>query len=61
MWAARQMIDMRSFADAHRLSDDVHTLAFNLGVMPRDVRNFVKTLTESERIFVQQLIEEDAA
>lgn len=56
VWAARRLIRASEFIDACRQDDTAHGIAHILGVLPRDVKNYVTTLTPAETLLIRQII-----
>lgn len=56
MWAARRLITARAFIDACRTEDTAHGIAHILGVLPRDVQNYVAQLSVSERMILSKIL-----
>lgn len=60
-WAARRLIRMRAFMNACQIADTAHGIAHHLGVLPRDVNNFVDALTHEERVMVHRHVNGEVA
>lgn len=56
IWAARRLIQASAFIDASTISDTAQGIAHILGVLPRDVTNYVSTLTTAETLLIRQII-----
>jgi IrrE N-terminal-like domain len=56
MWAARHLISPDAFVGAAQIDDDLVSIAHRLFVLPRDVRNFVKSLTTDEMLMLRKRI-----
>lgn len=54
-WAARRLISASAFIDACRMDNTAQGLAHVLGVLPRDVTNYVSTLTSAEQQLIRQI------
>lgn len=56
IWAARRLIRATPFIEACRIADTAQGLAHILGVLPRDVQNYVTSITPAETLLIRQLV-----
>lgn len=56
VWAARHLIPADRFTEACQVSECVQGMAHILGVLPRDVNNYISTLTPNEINTITDLI-----
>lgn len=61
MWAARRLIKATDFIDACRTAETAPGIAHILGVLPRDVDNYVAQLSIQEKIILQRILRRDVA
>jgi hypothetical protein len=60
-WAARRLIPMKAFIAVCQIADTAHGIAHHLGVLPRDVTNFVDALTHEERVHIHLHVNSEVA
>ena len=56
VWAARQMITPRAFIEAAQITDDLHHIAHQLGVMTRDVEFYLRSFSYEEMVQMREKI-----
>lgn len=61
LWAARRLITLKQFIAACQVADTAHGIAHVLGVLPRDVSNYVESLTDDERVTVHLNVNREVA
>lgn len=55
-WACRRLINQSEFVDALQQTDDKVAIAHLIQVLPRDVQNYVDSLTKIERLLLTQML-----
>lgn len=56
IWAARRLIKAGQFIEALQQGETTQEIAHILGVLPRDITNYISTLSPAETLLIRQLI-----